>query len=155
MGTHSDDHLELAERVAAGALDAAAMRWVCQGFGAYLKAGGSVPLERCFGLATTPAKLRMTRRNAWLASAVLEVQGSSTSMRVASLVAEYNRFLGWQWRAWRELSEPPAGTSRLRHALFHIARANDGNSLSPRQVSRIVGHVFSEKCPSESPSIES
>ncbi len=139
--------IDLAAEVAAGALDSEAHKWLCDGFAAWVRAEGAVPLERCLHLPSTPRRARLIKRNFWLIEAARALGGANSWSVSVALAAELGDFLSrGAWRTWKDLAEPPEGASQLRTALFHVAKANDGKSLTPRHVSRCIGHVFERKC---------
>lgn len=137
------DPMEMLGLVAAGSFDARTLAWVQRGMAAYMRAGGEVQFERCFHLPNTFARRRLMQRNVWLAEAAKHVSCTSSWLGAVALVDELNTFLSrGLWNAWRDLPQPPEGASELRTALYHVAKANDGKSLSVKQVHRIAGHVF-------------
>lgn len=139
--------IDLAAEVAAGALNSEAHKWLRDGFAAWVGLGGAVPLERCLHLPSTPRRARLAKRNYWLIEAARALGGANSWSISVALAAELDDFLSrGAWRTWKDLAEPPEGASQLRTALFHVAKANDGRSLTPRHVSRCIGHVFERKC---------
>lgn len=135
--------IELLGRVATGTFDALALKWVQRAMAAYMRAGGEVQLELCFGLPNTTTRRRLMQRNAWLAEAAKHIPSTSSWLGAVELAAELDRFLSrGVWNAWRDLPAPPEGASGLRTALYHVAKANAGKSLSVKQVHRIAGRVF-------------
>jgi len=114
-----------------------------KGFHAFLNADGAVPLERCLGIPTTPAGWRKARRDSWLciAAGLLDAQGSAIGAR--ALKVEWDRFISrGPWNAWRDEMDPPAGATPLSKALFYATLLNRSDSLTTRQLARIVGHIF-------------
>jgi hypothetical protein len=114
-----------------------------KGFHAFLNADGAVPLERCLGIPTTPAGWRKARRDSWLCTAagLLDATGSATGAR--ALKSEWDRFISrGPWNAWRDEMDPPAGATPLSRALFYATMLNRSDSLTTRQLARIVGHIF-------------
>lgn len=106
------------------------------------------------GLPATPKKMALMRRNFYLAEAAQQIDCESSWQGAVILASELDKFLSrGNWRSWRELAAPPPEASRLRAALFHVAKAHAGRQLSPKQVDRIVGHVFAQKCRSDSANI--
>lgn len=133
--------VELAAKLANGDPDPRVLRWAEEGFAVFFRHGGMIPLERCLCLPGAQG-LRLAQRNIWL------VQAAKLLPNVHSLAHEYDTFLSsGPWRAWRGLSAAPDGTSKLRIALFHAAKANNGKSLSVKQIRRIVGHKYTQQCP--------
>lgn len=139
MATSSIVAIEFASRIAAGQADGSALRWAQRGFAAFVRAGGAVPLERCLGLPRSERGVRMMRRNYWLAEAAKQLRSQSLWLCANDLAEELDRYLSrGPWGACRHLSEPPEGTSALRSALFHVAVANEGKSLSAKQIHRVL-----------------
>jgi len=136
------------------------IRWLRAGLSSWIKCGGSVPLERCLSLPTTPAKYKLLRRNFWLARAAETIDSKSAWQGVTMLADELETFVTrGPWRVWRDLDSPPADASELRTALFYVAKAHqDGGDeaklLTARQIDRLVGSVFSRKCQSTRASIK-
>lgn len=136
----TEDAIELASLAAAKRFDDPRVcEWVARGFCAFGRVGGVVPMERLFGLPTTEDKLAIARRNVWLRAAAQEVDSA------AQLARELDTFLTrGPWRLWKDLQSPPTATSRLRTALFHVARSNGGEGLSERTVGEITRSVFAK-----------
>jgi hypothetical protein len=90
------------------------------------------------------ARFRLAQRNYWLAEVARATDGVSSQWGGAVAISkELDTFIArGAWRAWKELQDPPAGTSTLRVALFYTAKFNDGKSLSSKQVSRVIGHIY-------------
>jgi|GEM_PF-6616982 len=142
MNLNEDDLIELAAKMANGDFDHRVLRWAKKSFAVFVRNGATVPLGRCFGLPSAPQRWRLAKRNNWLIQAAEEVPNAH------QLAYEYDTFLSrGPWLAWRDLSAVPDGTSRLRTALFHAAKANKGKSLSRKQIWRIVGHKYRQQCP--------
>lgn len=106
----------------------------------WLAAEGTVPLERFARLPTTPAGLRTATRNLWIGRAAALLPGATRCHAKADLLAEQLLVFITRgpWQCWRSAGAPPEDASDLRHALFHIAKYNDGAPLSSRQISRII-----------------
>lgn len=141
-----DPH-RLAAQFAAGVESAEAGRWLRDGIAAWVRAGGTVELEQCLGLASTPRRFRLAQRNYWLcrAAQALEESGewSGAWSGAVLLAAKLDDFIArGPWRAWREAGAPPAEASELREALFHAARLNEGESLSERSMFDISRSVL-------------
>lgn len=140
------DPFELVSRFAAGDTSSEVLKHVCGGFKAWIRAGTAVPLERCLKLPNTPKRAARLQRDHWLCE-VVRLQGKLTSWAASvALATELDLFLSrGPWRVWQDMNEPPADASELRSALFHLAKANSGRTLTARQVSRRIGHIFSKQ----------
>lgn len=130
----------LAARLAGGIADAEVIDWWRRGWTAYLNAQGELPLERCLQMAgTTATRMRLLARNNWLAIAAAQLAPTTPWFTAVELAEELDKFVErGPWAAWRELSSPPTDASQLRTALFHVARALNGRSMSARQIHRIL-----------------
>lgn len=136
--------IECAANLAAGGADPTTLHWVQKGFAAWAASGGDIPLERCLRLPATPTRRRLMRRNLWILVASNLVEGPEGWANATQLAAELERFLSrGPWLAWRDLSNPPLDASDLRTALFHVAKTNNGESLSPKQIHRLLRHASS------------
>lgn len=130
-----------------GGLADADLELLQRGVDTWLNAGGTISLERCLGLPSTHNGLRRARRDHWLckAASLVDADGSTTGSQM--LEAEWNKFLiRGPWFIWRDESEPPPEATPLSEALFWATRYNRSESLTARQIARIVGHIFTEKC---------
>lgn len=135
--------MDLAWRVAAGQFNESVHDALRRGFAAFVDAGGDVPLERCLRLPRSTARFRLTQRDRWLAEVAGSTEGVTSWAKSVAVSQALDAFLArGAWKAWRDLQDPPAGASNLRVALFYTAKFNDGKGLSPKQVGRIVGHLF-------------
>lgn len=135
--------MELALRVAAGHFNEAVLDRLRIGFATFVDAGGAVPLERCLRLPTSTRLFRLTQRDRWLIEVARATDGAKPWTKSVAISKALQAFLTrGAWMAWRDLQDPPAGTSSLRVALFYTAKFNEGKGLSARQVNRIVGHAF-------------
>lgn len=136
--------LELAWRVASGQFDDSLLAVLSRGFAAFVNAGGDLSLERCLRIPRGSARFRVAQRNYWLAEVARATDGISSQWGLAVAISkELNTFITCgAWRAWKELQDPPTGTSTLRTGLFYAAKFNDGKSLSSKQVSRVIGHIY-------------
>lgn len=149
------DAMFLAAKAASGAVDLPVMAWLSAGFTAWIKAGGDVPLERCLHLPAGSRRRQIARRNAWVKAASTFLQERSDYQTAAVLARELDRFLTrGRWPRWRREALPPQGCSDLEAALFFIAKANNGEGLSSRQLRRILGHLSPSICPQTSGSLE-
>jgi hypothetical protein len=145
MNTENFDStpMDLAWNVAAGAFTQDVQERLQRGFAAFVDAGGVVPLERCLRLPKSNTGVRLAQRKRWLAEVAKATDAPSTWARCVATSRALETFLSrGVWSAWKHMQDPPAGASQLRTALFYTAKFNDGNGISPRQVSRDVGHLF-------------
>lgn len=142
MGRLAD--IERATAVATGRFDGEVLKWLQGGFQALLRSEGAVTLESCLHLPTTTGRMRLARRNAALVDVAALIDDAPTPWVLANEVSrELDRFLqSGPWRFWREQAEPPAEASRLRAALFRLAKSNGGRSLSAKQINRILRDAF-------------
>lgn len=136
--------MDLALRVADGKFDEPVLAALQRGFVTFMNDdGGTLTLERCLRLPTSAKRARMARRDFYLAEVVRATEGKSNWARCVAASAALDAFLSrGPWRAWRDLKDPPAGTSSLRVALFYTAKFNDGEGLTPKTVERRIGHIF-------------
>lgn len=136
--------LDLALLVAAGQFDESVLDALQRGFATFInRDGGNLTLERCLRLPTSAKRFREAQRDLWLARVVGATEGTSLWARYVAASATLDAFLSrGPWRAWRDLKDPPAGTSSLRVALFYTAKFNDGEGLAPKTVGRRIGHIF-------------
>lgn len=107
---------------------------------AWLANGASIPLERHAHLPTTPNAVRIAARNLWLCRAgeLLSPDGNA-SARSEALDNELHQFITrGAWVHWSIHASPPDDASELRTALFHVAKANNGDFLSARQIYRVI-----------------
>src|SRR5674476_438757 len=110
--------MDLALRVAAGRFDEWVLVTLQRGFAAFVNAGGAAALERCLRLPKSNVSFRKAQRDLWLAEVVRSTEGKSPWARYVAASAALDAFLSrGQWRAWRDMQDPPAGTSNLRTAL--------------------------------------
>jgi hypothetical protein len=137
------DPMDLADRVAAGQFDEAVNEKLRKGFAAYINAGGAISLERCLRLTRGNKSFRKAQRNHWLVEVARSTEGKTPWARCVATCNTLDTFISRGiWHAWRDRDDPPVGTSNLRVALFYAAKYNEGMSLSPKQLDRIVGHIF-------------
>lgn len=135
--------MDLAWRVASGQFTEDVQERLRKGFAAFVDAAGEVPLERCLRLPKSNSGFRLAQRKRWLAEVAKSTDAPTCWARCVATSAALDAFLSrGAWHAWNHLQDPPQGTSQLRVALFYTAKFNDGKGLSPRQVSRDVGHLF-------------
>lgn len=143
MANIGTDPMDLAWCVAAGQFNESVHDTLQRGFAAFVNAGGAVPLERCLRLPRSNARFRRAQRDLWLIQVARSVDGATSWARSAAVSKELDTFLACgAWRSWRDMQDPPAGTSNLRVALFYTAKFNDDKGLSTKQVNRVVGHLF-------------
>ena len=133
--------IEFASRIARGQHDEHAHQWLQKGFAAWLRCSGTVPLHQCLALPSSESKLERSRRDQWIVTAAACIDARSAWSAANELAAELERFITrGPWRVWCDAKCPPADASQLRSALFYIASANDGKSLSAKQIHRVIGH---------------
>lgn len=143
MRTVDTSPMDLALRVAAGQITGPVLDMLQRGFTAFLDADGVVPLERCLRLPNSPVSFRKAQRNRWLLEVAKAVEGETAWAKCTAASAALTAFIArGEWRAWRDRKDPPAGTSNLRTGLFYAVKFNDGEGLSPKQVSRCIGHFL-------------
>jgi hypothetical protein len=95
-------------------------------FGAADDAERSLSLERCLRLPGSAEGRRRTWRNRWLIELAGEFESDTLWGRAIEVSKALDEFLSrGPWQAWRDLADPPAGTSGLRTALFRVAKNND------------------------------
>lgn len=135
----------MAIAVTAGVCGDREQQWLINGLATWYRAKGAVSLQRCLGLPPSWRKVAQAERDHYVRMAAGELLGEgrqSVRQVCAGLVAELDKFMTrGAWPAWKGLDEPPPGTSRLRAALFHVARLNDGRSITARHVARILGET--------------
>lgn len=128
MRPNADDATLAVGRVIAGQMLPGDEQWIASSFKQWLDYGGELPMPRCFGLPTTPAKLQQLQRNRWLITAWQSIPGDlSPWNRSLALAAEIRHFEAEVWPIWRK-SGKPAGASNLRAALFD-ARCAAGKAM--------------------------
>lgn len=122
------------------------IQWIGRGFAACLVDMGAVPLERCLRLPTTSNGWRELKRDQWLCKAATLINADRAWVGAEALHAEWARFIVARWPQWRDDELPPAHATPLSEALFYATRANRSDVLGPKQIRRIVGHIFTAKC---------
>lgn len=133
--------IKFATHIANGRQDDSASRWLQNGFAAWLRCGGALPLHQCLALPSTESKLKRSKRDQWIVVAAALIDARNDWAAANELAIELDRFITrGPWRAWRDANAVPHDASRLRAALFHIAVSNGGKSLSTRQFQRVIGH---------------
>lgn len=114
-----------------------------RGFATYLEvdASESVSLAACLRLPG-PARIRKLRRDRWIVALSRLVPENTRWAQALQVSRHLSDFISrGPWLAWRELDDPPPGTSALRTALFYVARNNAGTGISARQIDRILGQI--------------
>jgi hypothetical protein len=124
------------------------LKWLADAFGSWLKVDGDIPLERCLHLPTTQNAFRVMKRNQWICDAIALLPDRDLWVASTRLATEWNEFIArGPWRFWRGESDPPADASPLSRCLFYATSHNRGLAVGEKQISRIAGHLFSQKCP--------
>jgi hypothetical protein len=117
-----------------------------KGFDIYLNAEGAIPLERCLGIPSTHTGWRKLRRDSWLRRAALLINDDGITTGSQKLKFEWDLFISrGPWNLWRDDAEPPPDATPLSEALFWATRLNRSESLTDRQIARIVGKIFQRK----------
>ena len=115
------------------------MNPIRSGFSAWALCGGEVSLERCLHFPNTPNRVRLVQRNAWIRRAASLMKCRSSHAAAAALEAELFRFVTrGRWAQLQDLKAPPEGLATLTVCLFHIARLNEGETLSSKQIHRVI-----------------
>lgn len=149
------DGLKMIERIAAGDFAPDVQKRLRECMAAYLLAGAEVSMERCMRVPNTPHRVRLAQRDAWIRKAALTLENRSSHAAATDLESELRRFVTrGRWAQLQGFKTPPEGLAPLTVCLFHIARLNDGETLSSRQIHRLIRHEFPEKCPPDTPTIE-
>jgi hypothetical protein len=106
----------------------------------WLASGGQTSIERQLRLPTTGPKLTAASRDMWYRKAAsLLAPNQGPWMTAQILNKEYSTFLTrGPWRSWQPLGQPPVDASELRQALFYVAWFSKGETMSSRQLSRIL-----------------
>lgn len=129
-------------RLADGKATVADLAWVGRAFSAFLCGNGTISLERCLRLPSTPTAWRIFHRNTWLCKAAFLIEGSGPKQ----LETEWNTFISRGfWQSWRVDEHPPEYATALNEALFYATRLNRSESLGEKQIDRITRHVFQVK----------
>lgn len=133
------DPFELIERFATGVADFDSLQWLQRGLQAWIRCEGSVPIERCLHLPRTGKQLRRLRRDQAIRDAGRLLDAPTAYALAQEIAKELDQFIErGPWRHWRELGAPPDQHSKLRAALFTVAKCNEGESLSVKQLQRIL-----------------
>lgn len=147
------DAFDRLQRARAG--DPLSVEWLLTSIERWIDDGSPRPLETYLALPTTVAARRRFRRDAWLRRAAAEIAADGPWTGAGALKVEMTSFLTrGGWLAWRNDDAPPPGTSRLRTALFHVARLNDGEDLSQRQIFDIARGAFPKKSRAADPTLD-
>jgi hypothetical protein len=102
-----------------------------------LQDGRRRPLETYLRLPRSPAALKRYMRDIWLACAIETIEADGEWSACVRLANEWDKFIsrgGWQQS--RDCAEPPF-SSRLRNALWHATRYNDGQAVGERQLAKL------------------
>ena len=139
----SDDAAGLLVRLMTCTTTEADRRALGRAVQSWVRDDGALSLQRHLGLPTRPAGLRRLRRDGYLVDAAREIEADGKWFGAVELERQLSAFVSrGPWRSWREYESPPAEASRLRRALFYAVRFGDGETLSAKQLVRIVGHVW-------------
>lgn len=143
-----DDPVAMVVRLASGKPNASDLVRLSLAARTWIDSNGDIPFERCLRLPTTPNDFRLMQRDQWICQAVKLLPEGSAWTASTRLAGEWSEFLArGPWRLWRDDSDPPADASPLSRCLFYASRHNRGKCIGDKQISRIVGHVFTSKCP--------
>ena len=133
----------LFEQVLGGAISAEGLMWLSQAFKQFDRCDGVISLERCLRLATHQQRAR-ERRDYWLRDAASRMQlpRGSAALRCA-LAKDLNEFITrGPWARVAARSDPPIEFSPFPRALWHVAKAMEGQGrvavLSEKQIGRIL-----------------
>jgi hypothetical protein len=108
----------------------------------WLKHRAGRRLEGCLGVPHTRKRMARLDQSYYLAVAARLFEGTSRWGCAVKLAEELDIFLSrGTWDAWRNLPAPPPDASQLRAALWHVARATGGESLTAKTIERIVGQI--------------
>ena len=81
-------------------------------------------------------------RNFWIVEAAGQLPASSVFALSNELEKELDIFMTrGPWKEWRDAGGPPDSASKLRTALFHVARENDDKSLSHKTFYRALRDI--------------
>ena len=139
----SDDAAGLLVRLMTCTTTEADRRALSRAVQSWVRDEGALSLQRHLGLPTRPAGLRRLRRDGHLIDAAREIEAEGKWFGALELERQLRDFVSrGPWRSWRDDGGPPADASRLRRALFYAVRFGDGETLSAKQLVRIVGHVW-------------
>ena len=131
--------IEFATRCASGSDGESVVSWLRNGMAAWLRSGCTKSLERCLHLPGTRAERKRMLRNFWIVEAAAQLPALSVFAQSNELAIELDIFVTrGPWKEWREAGGPPPGASKLRTALFHVARENDDKSLSHKTIYRAL-----------------
>jgi hypothetical protein len=119
----TSDALRLAELVAHDLMRDDAQAWLADGFRRWLRAGGSISLQRALRLPATVASLRRALRDRHLAEAFDALPAGLTAWQRARVLAEAAReFERRKWPLWRRHTAAPAEATRVEVALFYALK---------------------------------
>ena len=134
--------IKFATRCASGSDGESEGRWLRNGMAAWLRSGCTKSLERCLHLPGTRAERKRMLRNFWIVEAAAQLPASSVFAQSKELEKELEIFMTrGPWRDWHDAGGPPPGASKLRTALFHVARENDDKSLSHKTFYRALRDI--------------
>ena len=138
--------LPILKRLATGQATAADIEQLGRWAGVFLRAGGSLPMERCFQLPQTLGQHEKCERDQWLeiAAAILIDCGAPSAEQVKKrLAVEWDGFLRENlWKSYRDDGRPPQGINRFTEALFMASRLNKGRALSARHIGNVLGNFL-------------
>lgn len=150
---HADARAGMAElwRFAQGTETPAELRELRRAVRSFFRFEGQIPLTRILHMPASHAGFRKATRNEYLVQAAKLVHVPPGASGVDRLYCVWQVFVTrGPWREWRDDAEPPQDASDLQSALFYATRytaERDGSRyLDARQLRRIVGHIFIEKC---------
>lgn len=139
LGAGGESAMDRLARIAAAVYEPSDLEWLSAVIARWIRVGGAVSIDRVMRVPTTPKKRMKARRDYWLLEAAKTLPTSSSYTLSHSLAREFEVFLTrGVWHVWRQLEEPPPEASRLRAALFHVARATGGATVSAKTIERVL-----------------
>lgn len=141
MTTSTDKSDQLLNALAGGRRTPEDVEMVWIAAQSWLENGCTQPIHRFLRLPPTPGKLTDATRNLWLRRAAkqINIECASATSEARKLRHEIDAFVNrGPWRYWRDQQAPPADASELRKALFYAMKFNNGDTLSERQIYRIL-----------------
>lgn len=135
---------DFARQLAAGNVGPREIERLRKGCEAWLSARGVVSLERCLGLAATPAQMARDERDLHLLTAWRLVDGETPWKKSVTLAAELKTFLSRIWPLWRNADVPPQGCSDLRHHLFSAVRVANQAGIGMPETARQLHNIAKE-----------
>lgn len=121
-----------------GPADREAVAWAINGLRLWKRADGTLPLEQCLRLPSTPRQARLRERNAWLTDAAQRIGGSSPYERASRLLRAAAAFRR-RWPVLCHLAEPPAEFDAVSIALFFAMRSGADLPGTVEGIARIIG----------------